>query len=70
MKQRQEIRESVESEATGERVILHGLKYGRKWMYSVSLFGPCNDYARIYGGENIKEARAVFSEYQREFELN
>jgi hypothetical protein len=70
MKQRQEIRESVESEATGERVILHGLKYGRKWIYSVSLFGRSNDYARIYDGENIKEARAVFAEYQREFELN
>jgi hypothetical protein len=70
MKQWQEIQESVESEATGERVILHGLKYGRKWLYSVSLFGPSNDYARIYDGENIKEARAVFSEYQREFELN
>jgi hypothetical protein len=70
MKQRQEIRESVENEATRERVILHGLKYGRKWMYSVSLFGPCSDCARIYEGENIEEARAVFSEYQREFELN
>jgi hypothetical protein len=70
MKQRQEIRESVESETTGERVILHGLKYGREWLYSVSIFGACNDYARIYEGENIQEARAVFSEFQREFELN
>jgi hypothetical protein len=51
-------------------VILHGLKYGRKWLYSVSVFGPSNDYALIHAGENIQEARAVFSEYQREFELN
>jgi hypothetical protein len=70
MSQRKEIRQSVESETTGERVILHGIKYGRKWLYSVSLFGPSNDYARIYDGENIQEARAVFSEYQRDFELN
>jgi hypothetical protein len=70
MKQRQEIRESVESETTGERVILHGLKYGREWLYSVSIFGACNDYARIYEGGNIQEARAVFSEFQREFEFN
>jgi hypothetical protein len=70
MKQRQEIRESVESETTGERVILHGLKYGREWLYSVSIFGAYNDYFRIYEGGNIEEARAVFSEYQREFELN
>jgi len=70
MKQRKEIRESVESETTGERVILHGLKFGREWLYSVSLFGPCSDYARIYEGRNIEDARAVFLEYQREFELN
>jgi hypothetical protein len=70
MNQRKEIRQSIESETTGERVIFHGLKYGRKWLYSVSVFGPANDYALIYAGENIEEARAVFSEYQREFELN